>query len=123
MTFPPLWGKNSFNWGAGMHQMGNAAGFIKANMPLGLGGTLTDPIGPHRRDANNAAVRMLRESFEQHLGDRGLLRYEASAGTVLFFPQDPRFTGSVEATRQKFHDSADSMYGHVVNGLLLGARQ
>ncbi len=35
-VFPALWGPDSFNWGAGMHQIGNAAGFIKANMPLGL---------------------------------------------------------------------------------------
>lgn len=34
-VFPPLCGPKSFNWGAGMHQLGNAAGFIQANMPLG----------------------------------------------------------------------------------------
>jgi thiosulfate dehydrogenase len=28
-----------------MHQMGNAAGFIKANMPLSRGGTLSDQAG------------------------------------------------------------------------------
>ena len=36
-VFPPLWGPKSFNWGAGMHQLGNASGFIQANMPLGKG--------------------------------------------------------------------------------------
>ena len=35
-------GADSFNWGAGMHQIGNAAGFIKANMPLGQAGMLSD---------------------------------------------------------------------------------
>ncbi len=40
--FPALWGARSFNWGAGMGDIRNAAGFVKANMPLGLGGTLTD---------------------------------------------------------------------------------
>ena len=39
---PPLWGPRSFNIGAGMARMSLAAGFIKANMPLGQGGTLTD---------------------------------------------------------------------------------
>ena len=34
-VFPPLWGPRSFNWGAGMGSIHNAAGFIKANMPLG----------------------------------------------------------------------------------------
>jgi hypothetical protein len=53
-----------------------------------LKGALTDPIGPRRREANNWAVRMLRESFEGHLASRGLLRYEAAAGNVMFFPKD-----------------------------------
>lgn len=39
--FPPLWGDGSYNWGAGMHRIDLAAGFIKANMPLGLSNTLT----------------------------------------------------------------------------------
>lgn len=41
-AFPPLWGPHSFNAGAGMTQIKNAAGFIKANMPLGQGNTLSD---------------------------------------------------------------------------------
>lgn len=63
---------------------------LRANAPFSalLDGTLTDPIGPRRQDANNWAVRMLRESFENHLAGRGLLRYEASAGTIMFFPKD-----------------------------------
>lgn len=34
-VFPPLWGADSFNDGAGMHRVLTAAGFIKARMPLG----------------------------------------------------------------------------------------
>lgn len=34
-VFPPLWGPNSFNDGAGMHRVLTAAKFIKAKMPLG----------------------------------------------------------------------------------------
>jgi thiosulfate dehydrogenase len=37
---PPLWGPTSFNTGAGMNT--KMPGFVKANMPLGQGGTLTD---------------------------------------------------------------------------------
>src|SRR6185436_13184905 len=33
--FPPLWGPDSFNDGAGMHRVVTAARFIKARMPLG----------------------------------------------------------------------------------------
>ncbi|KJK25291.1 cytochrome C [Burkholderiaceae bacterium 16] len=39
--FPPVWGKDSFNVGAGMARMYTAAGFVKHNMPLGQGGTLS----------------------------------------------------------------------------------
>ncbi len=41
-VFPPVWGDQSFNDGAGMARTFTAAAFIKYNMPLGLGGTLTD---------------------------------------------------------------------------------
>lgn len=40
-AFPPLWGPKSYNGGAGMANPKNAAAFIKANMPLGQGGTLS----------------------------------------------------------------------------------
>jgi thiosulfate dehydrogenase len=40
-AFPPLWGKDSYNSGAGMHSDKNAAAFIKANMPLGKGNSLS----------------------------------------------------------------------------------
>jgi thiosulfate dehydrogenase len=90
-VFPPLWGPDSFNWGAGMEQVSTAAGFIEANMPWALGGTL----------ANQQAwdVAAFVDSHPR--------------------PQDPRFTGSVEKTRQTFHDS-DDYYGKVVGGVLLG---
>ena len=94
MVFPPLWGPKSFNWGAGMHDVKNAAGFIKANMPLGLGGTLSD------QDVWDVATFM--NSQER--------------------PQDPRFKGSVEETRKKYHDSTTSLYGTTVNGHVLGAQ-
>jgi thiosulfate dehydrogenase len=38
-------------------------------------------------------------------------------------PQDPRFKGSVAATRKAFHDTEDSMYGLTVNGHVLGNKQ
>lgn len=34
--YPPLWGSDSFNDGAGMHRVLMAARFIKGNMPLGV---------------------------------------------------------------------------------------
>lgn len=93
-VFPPLWGPKSFNWGAGMHDTKNAAAFIKANMPLGQGGALTD------QEAWDVAMFM--DSHER--------------------PQDPRFAGTVEQTRKKYHDEPTSMYGRTVNGHVLGGK-
>jgi thiosulfate dehydrogenase len=42
MAFPPVWGMKSFNKGAGFYNVGKLAGFIKMNMPLSKGDTLTD---------------------------------------------------------------------------------
>ncbi len=91
-VFPPLWGKQSYNWGAGMHEVDKAAGFIQANMPLGKGHTLSD------QDAWDVAAYI--NSHER--------------------PQDPRFTGNIADTRKRFHDSAFSLYGQTVNGQPLG---
>ncbi|MEO7072941.1 MAG: c-type cytochrome [Rhodanobacter sp.] len=92
-VFPPLWGPQSFNWGAGMHQLDNAAAFIKANMPLGRGGIL---------DAQQAwDVAYYMNAHER--------------------PQDPRHAGDVAQTRKKYHDTPMSLYGVVVNGHLLGS--
>lgn len=91
-VFPPLWGPRSYNWGAGMTSINNAAGFIKANMPLSQGNTLSD------QEAWDVAVFV--DSHER--------------------PQDPRFAGSVAETRKKYHDSAMSMYGQTVDGVVLG---
>jgi thiosulfate dehydrogenase len=41
-VFPPLWGAQSFNVGAGMARLSVAAAFVQAKMPLGNAGTLTD---------------------------------------------------------------------------------
>lgn len=91
-VFPALWGDDSFNWGAGMHSVSTAAAFIKANMPLGKPGTLTD------QQAWDVAQYM-----NSH--DR---------------PQDPRYKGSLEETRKKFHDDPSDLYGQTVNGKVLG---
>lgn len=40
-TFPPLWGKNSYNIGAGLYRLSRLAGYVKYNMPQGV--TYTSP--------------------------------------------------------------------------------
>jgi thiosulfate dehydrogenase len=95
VVFPPLWGPKSFNWGAGMSDIDKAAGFIEANMPLGKGYSLST------QQAWDAAAFI--DSQPR--------------------PQDPRFAGSVAATRAAHHANAESMYGRTANGILLGARR
>lgn len=34
--YPPLWGKNAYNQGAGLFRISRFAGYIKANMPFGV---------------------------------------------------------------------------------------
>jgi len=92
-VFPALWGSDSFNWGAGMGRISNAAAFVKANMPLGLPGTLTD-----------------QQAWDVALYMNGHER-----------PEDPRYIGSVKGTRHDFHATEDSMYGREVAGKVLGA--
>lgn len=93
-VFPPLWGPQSYNWGAGMHNVDTAAAFIQANMPLGKGGSLG-----------------VQDSWD-------VARFINSHER----PQDPRFTGDVTETREKFHNSKLSLYGLRVNGQLLGSK-
>lgn len=81
-AFPPLWGKDSFNWGAGMHRVDIAAGFIKANMPYGRGGTLSD------QQAWDVAFFM--NSHQR--------------------PEDPRRKGSIAQARDEFHQE-NCLYG------------
>lgn len=90
-AFPPLWGPTSFNWGAGMSKTANAAGFVKANMPFGNGGSLTD-----QQAWDVAAFITSRER-----------------------PRDPRQTGSIEEARARFHKDGD-YYGQTIDGDLLG---
>ncbi len=53
---PPTWGPRSFNIGAGMSRIRTAAGFIKANMPFDMPGTLSD------KDAQDVAAYMTSRS-------------------------------------------------------------
>ena len=92
-AFPPLWGKDSFNWGAGMHRINTAANFIRANMPLGKGGTLSV------QDAWDVAYFL--NSHER--------------------PQDPRYTGNLKQTDKEFH-AHQCRYGDKFNQHVLGKK-
>lgn len=92
VTFPPLWGPLSYNWGAGMARIDTAAGFVKANMPMGKPYSLTD------QQAWDVAAYL--NSHER--------------------PKDPRQTGTVAEAARDFHAGEESYYGKELNGWLLG---
>ena len=97
-SIPPLWGNNSYNWGAGIHKVEKAAAFIKAAMPLG-----------------------------SSLHNQKLLTDKEAWDLAVFIdsqdrPQDPRYLGNTKKTRSVFHNST-TPYGlkNPETGKLLGA--
>lgn len=70
--YPPLWGDDSFNNGAGMHRVLTAASFIKANMPLGAtheNPLLTDEEAYDVAAYINSKLRPKKENLEQDYPD------------------------------------------------------
>ncbi|MEZ8279162.1 c-type cytochrome [Vibrio splendidus] len=90
---PPLWGENSFNWGAGMHRVNTAAYFIYENMPLGKSQQLSI------QDAWDVAAFV--NSHER--------------------PQDPRYKGDVAGNAKRYHNH-QGYYGKEVDGNVLGSK-
>ncbi|MEO6433801.1 MAG: c-type cytochrome [Sphingomicrobium sp.] len=93
IVYPPLWGPDSYNWGAGMARIDLAAGFIRANMPQDKPGSLSD--------AQAWDVAAFIDSHER--------------------PRDPRQNGSVAANAAAKHKDEKSYYGKIVGGQLLGS--
>lgn len=94
VVFPAVWGDNSYNWGAGIVRHYTLASFVKRNMPLGQPNSLTD------QQAWDVAYYI--DSQER--------------------PQEPRYTGDVKETREKYLETfhKHSSYGLEVEGRLLG---
>ncbi len=80
-VFPPPWGDGSNNWGAGIARLETMAGFIYQNMPLGQPRSLSD------QQAWDIAYYITSQER----------------------PQDPRYTGDVAETAERFHGR--SLYG------------
>lgn len=92
--FPAVWGDLSYNWGAGITRQFTLAGFIYHNMPLGQPYTMS-----------------VQDSWD-------LAEYINSHER----PQDPRYTGDVRETREKYYDTfhKHTYYGLEKQGRLLG---
>jgi len=102
--FPPLWGPDSFNDGAGMARPITAANFIRANMPFG-----TDYAHPvmSAQDAFDVAVfiasqpRPHRPGNEQDFPDRALKPVDATYPPFLGpFPPSQHLTGPWQPIQQ-----------------------
>lgn len=83
LLFPPLWGAQSYNWGAGMHRIDTAAAYIKQNMPLGPTQRLSDQQAWDVAAFVNAQER----------------------------PQDPRYNGNLAETTARYHGGKLDYYG------------
>lgn len=82
--YPPLWGPDSFNNGAGMHRVITAAEFIKSNMPFGLATyknpKLTDEEAYHVAGYINSFVRPIKANTEADYPDKKLKPVSTSYG-------------------------------------------
>ncbi|SEI71019.1 thiosulfate dehydrogenase [Allopseudospirillum japonicum] len=93
VVYPPLWGDYSYNWGAGMTRIFTSATFIHRNMPLSQPGRLS-----------------VQEAWDVALYINSQER-----------PQDPRYTGDAQETRQKyFNFHKHTRYGTEHEGRILG---
>ena len=74
--YPPLWGADSYNHGAGMHRVITAAQFIKANMPYGEANweqpKLTDEEAYHVAAYINSFARPQKSNPEADFPDKKL---------------------------------------------------
>lgn len=82
--YPPLWGDDSFNHGAGMHRVLTAAQFIKANMPYLIATKenpkLTDEEAFHVAAYINSFKRPLKQNTENDFPDLKLKPVSTSYG-------------------------------------------
>lgn len=74
--YPPLWGEDSYNHGAGMHRVLTAAQFIKANMPFGVSSKeqpkLSDEEALHIAAFINSHARPEKAEADKDFPDRSL---------------------------------------------------
>lgn len=78
-VFPPLWGPDSFNDGAGMHRVLTAAKFVKARMPLGKA-DLTDDQAFDVAAYFNAQARPHMAHLDRDFPDRAAKPADTSYG-------------------------------------------
>ena len=110
-VFPPLWGPDSFNDGAGMHRVLTAARFIKARMPLGKP-DLSDEESFDVAGYINSQPRPHMANLERDYPDRGTKPVDTGYGPYADpFPQEQHQFGPfqpIEAYYKKLHQKGQS---------------
>jgi thiosulfate dehydrogenase len=114
--FPPLWGPDSYNDGAGMARPITAAAFIHANMPNGA--DFSHPV-VSVQDAFDVAVfidsqkRPHRQGLERDFPDRALKPVDATYPPLLGpFPPDQHLTGPWQPIQQWMKANAATLRSH-----------
>jgi thiosulfate dehydrogenase len=101
-VFPPLWGPDSFNNGAGMHRVITAARFIKAKMPLGQA-DLTDDQAFDVAAYINAQPRPQMANLERDYPDRSTKPLDSPYGPYADdFPREQHQFGPFQPIEQYY---------------------
>jgi thiosulfate dehydrogenase len=101
-VFPPLWGPDSFNNGAGMHRVLTAARFIKAKMPLG-GADLTDDQAFDVAAFINSKPRPQMANLERDYPDRATKPIDSPYGPYAdAFPAEQHRLGPFQPIEQYY---------------------
>ncbi len=107
-VFPPLWGEESYNNGAGMNRVLTAARFIKARMPLGQP-DLTDDEAYDVSAYINSKPRPIKSELEQDYPE--LFRKPVDSPYPPYadpFPQEQHKYGPFEPIRAYYEQQANN---------------
>ncbi len=110
--YPPLWGPDSYNDGAGMHRVLTAAAFIRSNMPFGLANRenpkLSDEEAYHVAGYINSFPRPHKPNTDRDYPDRKLKPVSTPYGPWAddFSPEQHKygpFPPIIDYYREKFN--------------------
>ncbi|MDH3439638.1 MAG: c-type cytochrome [Gammaproteobacteria bacterium] len=105
--FPPLWGPESYNNGAGMNRVLTAAMFIKARMPLGQA-DLTDDEAYDVSAYINSQPRPIKANLEVDFPDRTHKRIDSPYGPYADdFPHEQHKYGPFQPIRDYYESLKD----------------
>jgi thiosulfate dehydrogenase len=111
-VYPPLWGADTYNHGAGMNRVTTAARFIKGNMPLGATAErplLTDEEAYDVAAFINSHTRPLKENTEKDYPNLSLKPVDAPYGPYLdTFPASQHRFGPFGPLQEYYQNLKDT---------------